>query len=285
MSLRLLVAGCGYVGRELVRQAAGRGSTLEGWRRSGGNAEGQGHVADPGFALRAVDLSDAGAVREAVAAFRPDAIVHCASSGRGGADAYRSVYLSGIRNLVEAAPRARIVFTGSTSVYAQTDGSVVTEECPAEPTAETGRILLEAETVALAAGGIVARLAGIYGPGRFVYLRKLLAGEAVIEGDGSRWINQIHRDDAASALLRLCDPRVPAGIYNVCDDARLTQGEVYRFLAARHGMPPPPASSALPNPERKRGWSHKRVSNARLRSVGWVPRYPSCREAVEAGAV
>jgi nucleoside-diphosphate-sugar epimerase len=272
---RLLVAGCGFVGLELARLAARHGWTVEGWTRTGGLTE--------GVALRAVDLTDADAVRVAVDAFRPDAIVHCASSGRGGPDAYRDVYLAGIRNLVGPAPGARIVFTGSTSVYAQTDGSTVTEESPAEPGRETGRILLEAERAAVDAGGAVARLAGIYGPDRSAHLRKLLAGEAVLEGDGRRWINQIHRDDAASALLRLCDPEVPAGVYNVCDDAPLTQAELYQYLAARHDLPVP--VSAPPDLERKRGWTHKRVSNARLRAVGWAPRYASYREAVEAGAV
>ena len=43
-----------------------------------------------------------------------------------------------------------LLFTSSTSVYAQTDGSVVTEESPAIPDRETGSLLLAAETVTLA---------------------------------------------------------------------------------------------------------------------------------------
>ncbi|HET6406631.1 MAG TPA: NAD-dependent epimerase/dehydratase family protein, partial [Chthoniobacteraceae bacterium] len=211
---------------------------------------------------------------------RFDAVIHCASSSRGGPDQYRQVYLEGARNLVSAFAPAHLIFTSSTSVYAQVDGSVVTEESPATPLRETGLILREAEDVILNAGGCVARLAGIYGPGRSVLLRKFFAGEAVIEEDGSRYVNQIHRDDAAAALLRLVEGRA-SGIYNVADDAPLTQREVYTWLAVHFGKPIPPTGPV--NTERKRGVTHKCVSNSKLRALGWSPRYPSFREAVADG--
>ena len=79
--------------------------------------------------------------------------VDCVSSGRGGgAEAYRRVYLEGARNLSAAFRAARFVYTGSTSVYAQTDGSTCRRRKPGcEPDRETGRILLETEAVVLAA--------------------------------------------------------------------------------------------------------------------------------------
>ena len=98
---------------------------------------------------------------------------------------------------------ARFFFTSSTSVYAQTDGSWVDESSLAEPTRETGKILRETEEIVLRAGGIVARVAGIYGPGRSFLLRKFLAGEAVIDRERDRFLNQVHRDDIASAMLLL----------------------------------------------------------------------------------
>ncbi len=170
--------------------------------------------------------------------------------------------------------RRRTVYTGSTSVYAQTDGAWVDESSPAEPDRETGRILRETEGVVLAAsGGTVARLAGIYGPGRSALLKKFLAGEAVVEGDGLRWLNQIHRDDAAAALFRLVQPDAPPGVYNVADDTPLTQRDLYHALAELHGLPVPPSGPIDLN--RKRGWTSKRVRNARLRALGWRPVFPS----------
>ncbi len=149
------------------------------------------------------------------------------------------------------------------------------EDSPATPDRETGRVLRETEGVVLGApgGGTVARLAGIYGPGRSNLLRKFLSGEAIIEGDGARWLNQIHRDDAAAALFRLAQPDAAPGVYNVADDTPLTQRELYRALADLHGRPLPPMGPI--DLDRKRGWTSKRVSNARLRTLGWRPVYPS----------
>jgi nucleoside-diphosphate-sugar epimerase len=178
-------------------------------------------------------------------------------------------------------PNARLVFTSSSSVYSQHEGELVTEQSEASPDRETGKILLEAERVVTESGGVVARLAGIYGPGRSVLLRKFLDGEAVIEEDGRRFINTIHRDDAARAIFHLfnLDP-FPAGeIFNVCDSVTLTQLEVYRGLAEIFGKELPPHGPRDLN--RKRGWTHKRVSNAKLRETGWEPRYPSFLDAVD----
>ncbi len=229
------------------------------------------------FTVAAADLGDAAAIAALDAWRGCDAVIHCASSGRGGADAYRHVYLEGARNLMDALQPRALLFTGSTSVYAQTGGEWVTEESAAEPDRETGRLLRETEELVIARGGCVARLAGIYGPGRSVLLRKFLTGEAVIEGDGSRWINQVHRDDIATALVRLIE-RNARGIFNVNDDAPMTQRAVYEGLAARLHRPLPPGGPIDPN--RKRGWTSKRVSNAKLRALGWAPRYPSFFAAI-----
>ena len=88
------------------------------------------------------------------------------------------IYLDGARNLLETFPGSKLLFTSSTSVYAQRDGSWVTEESDAKPMRETSRVLLETERLVLADAGIVARLAGIYGPGRSALLNKFLNGHS-----------------------------------------------------------------------------------------------------------
>jgi nucleoside-diphosphate-sugar epimerase len=121
-------------------------------------------------------------------------------------------------------------------------------------------------------------LAGIYGPGRSVLLKKFLEGSAVLEAGGKRWINQIHRDDGAMALLQLAQNEAAAGIYNVCDDTPTTQREIYGWIADFLNRPSPPEGPADLN--RKRGWTSKRISNARLRALGWSPRYPGYGDAL-----
>ncbi|MEK0447079.1 MAG: hypothetical protein RLZZ399_2400 [Verrucomicrobiota bacterium] len=272
---RVLVAGCGYVGLAVARLFAGAGWEVVGCTHS---AESAAELAGEAFPVVGCDISDRAQVEDRLAgAYGVDCVIHCASSGRGGADAYREVYLRGAQVLAGVLAPRQLIFTSSTSVYAQTDGGWVTEESAAEPPRETGRILRETEEWVLAHGGTVARLAGIYGPGRSVLLRKYFSGEATIEGDGLRWINQVHRDDIASALLRLAEARAP-GVFNVADGTPLAQRELYGRLAAQFGGAlPPPGPIDL---QRKRGWTHKQVGNERLRSLGWTPRYPSFFDAV-----
>jgi nucleoside-diphosphate-sugar epimerase len=271
---RLVILGCGFVGVRAARLFAGAGWQVTGVTRS---AESAARLAGEPYRVLPCDISDAASLR-AARLEGADAVISAVSSSRGGEETYRQVYLRGLQNAVACLSPGRLIFVSSTSVYAQNDGSWVTEESPAEPLSPTSRVLREAEDFALAHAGIVARLAGIYGPGRSVLLRKFLEKTALIEGGGARHINQIHADDAAGALFHLLARDLPAGIYNVADDAPQTQLACYEFLSARLGQPLPPNGPIDPN--RKRGVTDKRVSNAKLRAAGWSLIYPSFQEAV-----
>ncbi len=262
--MKLLLIGHGYLGQAITREFRDHGWEIATASLSGGDGS------------IACDIGDPEAVRKLPPA---DFIVHCAASGRGGAEAYRHVHVGGCRNLARIFPGTPLLFTSSTSVYAQTDGSVVTEESPATPDRETGRLLLEAEQITLAAGGIVTRLSGIYGPGRSVLLKKFLTGEAVIEEDGGRFLNQIHRDDAARAIFHLAtlDPFPHAEIYNLCDATPLTQLACHQSLSRLFSRPLPPSGPRDLN--RKRGWTHKQVTSQKLQSTGWHLHFPSFLDA------
>ncbi len=270
----LLICGNGYLGQAIATAAQDRGIDVTTSSLSGGNGS---HTCDLGSA------ESVGMLASMIDP--PDAIIHCASSGKGGPPAYHSVYRNGILHLQAAFPETLILFTSSSSVYGQTDGSIVNEESPAVPDRETGRILLESEALTKAHNGIVCRLSGIYGPARSVLLKKLLHGEAVIEEDGRRYINQIHRDDAAAAILHLIHLGLDSArrisvigeIYNVTDSQPLQQREAYEAMAEHFQLPLPPTGPRDEN--RKRGWTHKQVSNEKLRSLGWVPQFPSFLEA------
>jgi nucleoside-diphosphate-sugar epimerase len=156
----------------------------------------------------------------------------------------------------------------------------VTEESETKPARETGRVLLETEKLVLERGGIVGRLAGIYGPGRSALLSKLLAGTAVIDPENDRFVNQVHRDDIASGLFLLLSREwQEPQIYNVVDDEPILQSDCYRWLAKRLNRPLPPIRELTE--QRKRGDTNKRVSNAKLRSLGWTLQYPTFVDAME----
>jgi shikimate kinase/nucleoside-diphosphate-sugar epimerase len=278
--IMFLIIGCGYVGERLADMLHAAQHEVVGVTHSADSAA-RLTAAKP-YPVYTCDVSDGESVSALTTrlSVNPSVIVHCASSNRGGAEMYRKVYLDGCRNLQRTFPGAHLVFTSSSSVYPQTDGSWVNEESEAIPDRETSRILREAEELVLANGGCVARLAGIYGPARSFVLKNFLEGTASIEGnDGEgRYLNQIHREDAASALMQLSVLK-EKGIYNIVDDQPMTQRECFVHLAEKFARPMPPISE--PKTERKRAWTHKRISNAKLHGTGWSPLYESYFAALE----
>src|SRR5262245_669130 len=273
---RILIAGCGYVGEATADLFHSAGWNVEGWVHSKDSVS---QLSAKPYSVQAIDLSQRDDVAKRAGAF--DAVIQCASSRGGNMEAYRQIYLNGAHHLLEAFPKARILFTGSTSVYAQRDGSWVTEENETKPLRETSRILLKVEQLILEKGGTVARLAGIYGPRRSALLSKFLNGTAAIDPNNDRFVNQVHRDDIASALFLLLNraAQSSARIYNVVDDEPLLQSECYGWLSQRLNRPlPAMRKSGQP---RKRGDTNKRVSNAKLHRLGWTPDYPTFGDAME----
>jgi nucleoside-diphosphate-sugar epimerase len=272
---RILIAGCGYVGQATADLLHAAGWEVEGWTASEKSAAAQSAKAYP---IRQVDISNRDQVAERPGTF--DVVVHCASSRGGGVESYRQIYVNGLCNLLDRFAGTKMLFTSSTSVYAQRDGLWVTEESEAKPVRETGRVLLETEQLVLNRRATVARLAGIYGPGRSALLRKFLAGTATIDPENDRFVNQAHRDDIASALFLLVNGEWREHqIYNVVDDEPILQSDCYRWLAQRLNRPLPPWRNSEEQP--KRGDTNKRVSNAKLRNLGWTLQYPTFVDAME----
>jgi nucleoside-diphosphate-sugar epimerase len=272
---RILIAGCGYVGQATADLFHAAGWDVEGWTAS---EESAAALSAKPYPSCQVDISNCDQVAERPGTF--DAVIQCASSRGGGVESYRQIYLNGARNLLDRFAETKLLFTSSTSVYAQGDGSWVTEESETRTAQETGRVLLETEKLVLERRGTVARLAGIYGPGRSALLSKFLAGTAIIDPESDRFVNQVHRHDIASAIFFLLTRETQeTQIYNVVDDQPMLQTECYRWLAQRLDRPLPPIGKSTG--QRKRGNSNKRVSNAKLRSLGWTPRYPTFVDAME----
>ncbi|MDC0298405.1 NAD(P)-dependent oxidoreductase, partial [Akkermansiaceae bacterium] len=87
MKSSLLIAGAGYLGSEIAKLATTYQVTTS--TKSGGN----GH--------EACDLSSSKQVSDLAEKIPPpEVIVHCASSGRGGAEAYHAVFVKGAQNLL-----------------------------------------------------------------------------------------------------------------------------------------------------------------------------------------
>jgi len=239
----------------------------------------------------------------------------------------------GVVTALIAAPRLKkFIYTSSTSVYGQNDGSLVTEADVVSPPTETSQVLVAAENLLLAAASdgasllasrevgsagvppaasegtrnspagrrrsqgdwregsrgrsphpfpvIILRLAGIYGPGRGHWFKQFLRGDARLEGDGSRLLNMIHRDDVVGAIITALQSDAPApSVFNVVDDEPVMQRDFFAWLAGQLDKPMPPSVPADAEANRKRGVTNKRVSNERLKKMlGCQFKYPTFRE-------
>lgn len=281
--MRALIIGCGYVGIPLGALLAARGHSVFGLRRSAGADESL-HAA--GINPVHADISDPASLPP-----NPnfDVVFNLVSSTRGGPDEYRQVYLDGTRHVIRwlaKFPPRLYLYTSSTSVYAQADGSIVTEESPGEPDSATSQILIDTERELISTHrttsfpAIIVRASGIYGPERGHLFKQFLRGEATMRDDGSAWINMIHVDDLAAALAHLAEHGAAGQIYNATDNEPVTQHDFFHWLSQRLNRPMPPAAPA--DPKRKRGLTNKRVSNSKLKSTGFQFTYPTFREGYSA---
>ena len=269
---RVLIAGCGYVGRALAARLAGEGHEVFALRRSD---------SPPIAAVTSIraDLTDVDALRGLPP--RLDAIVYMASAGGTDDRAYRSAYVDGLRYLlaaVDGQPIRRVIFTSSTGVYAQSNGEWVDEESVTEPAHFSGRRLLEGERLLRASRfpAVTVRLAGIYGPDRARLIDRVGNGEAPIPGRPI-YANRIHRDDCVGVLRHLMALERPDPLYLAGDEEPAEIGEVLRWLAARLGAPEPHVDSQETGMRYGRT-SNKRVRSARLRASGYRFRFPTFRE-------
>jgi nucleoside-diphosphate-sugar epimerase len=285
--MRVLIAGCGYVGLPVGSALVQEGHEVFGIRRS---QDANDALANEGIVAINLDITKSAELEALPMPF--DWVINTISSNQGGPGEYRSVYLNGTANLLEyfrASPPRKYVYTSSTSVYGQIDGSPVKETSPTLPPSETSRILLETEELLHKAyraanfPAVILRVAGIYGPGRGHLLQQYLKNEARISGKGDRIINMIHRDDLVSAILAALRSGKPGETYNVVDDEPVAQIHFFRWLAETLGKWMPPFATEAENAQRKRGLTNKRVQNRRLKmELGCVLKYPTFRQGYTA---
>jgi nucleoside-diphosphate-sugar epimerase len=280
-SRKCLVIGCGYVGLPLGSELVRFGHEVFGLRRSPSSAH---ELQAAGIRPLTGDVTQPETLAKLPCDF--DWVVNCVAAG-GDAENYRQVYLEGTRNLLDwLAPHLpkKFVYTSSTSVYGQNDGSPVKESSPAEPLAESSQILVETEKVLLGAAAqkifpaVILRVAGIYGPERGYWFKQFLNDAAQIEGDGSRFLNMIHRDDLVGCIIAALKNGRAGEIYNAVDDEPVSQLHFFQWLAQAVDKPLPPAMPENSDASRKRGATNKRVTNRKLKmELGHRFKYPNFR--------
>jgi nucleoside-diphosphate-sugar epimerase len=272
-----LIIGCGYLGRRVASLWLGQGHTVRALTR--GRAD----------ELRALGIVPVvGDIREPldVLTLEPAAtVLYAVAPDRRTADAAaEQVWIEGLGYLTGAMREwptpPRLLFVSSTGVYGHADGNEVDEQAVTDPRDESGRVLERAERELLQRWwpeAVVLRFAGIYGPGRLIRSQSLLKGEP-IPADPEGWLNLIHVEDGAAAVIAADQPARPGATYNIADGRPVRRRDFYARLAELIGAPPPRfVPPAAPDPV------NRRVSNGKMRTeLGVALRYPSYEEGLRA---
>jgi nucleoside-diphosphate-sugar epimerase len=305
MIMRVFVAGgTGVIGRRLVPQLVARGHQVTATTTGSGKL---GLLQQLGAEAVVMDGLDGISVGEAVAAARPDAIVHQMTAIAGKPDmkhpdrwftTTNRLRTEGTDHLLAAAQATGVSHFVAQS-YANWNGIrkggwVKTEEDPLDP--ETGtmaRNVAEAirhlEDVVVKAGGAVLRYGGLYGPGatddQVELVRKrqfpLVAG-------GTGYSSWVHLDDAASATVLAVEQHAK-GVFNIVDGEPAPASEWLPYLAACAGAKRPmrvpkwlarllAGDVAVTMMTEGRGFSNAKAK----RELGWQLRYPSWRQGFKA---
>jgi len=297
--MRVFVAGgSGVLGRRLVPQLVARGHQVTATTTSAAKLGLLEQLSAEGIVM---DALDAASVGEAVAAARPDAIVHemtglsVAHAGKPNLRkanrffaATNRLRTEGTDHLLAAAQATGVshfVAQGHASMNGiRKGGWVKTEEDPLE-VLEGTKAIRHLEDVVVKAGGAVLRYGGFYGPGawdeQLALVRKRLFP---LVGGGTGYVSWVHVDDAASATV-LALEQSAKGVFNIVDDEPAPVSAWLPFLAECAGAKQPrriPAwlarllagEMAVGIMTEGRGFSNAKAK----RELGWQLRYPSWRQ-------
>ena len=308
--VRVFVAGgSGVLGRRLVPQLVARGHQVTATTTSPAKLELLAQLGADGIVMDGLDPLS---VREAVAAARPDTVVHQMTAihpvHAGKPDMKHMDRWFAVTNRLRTEGTdhllAAVDATGVPHLVAQSyaswngireGGWVKTEEDPLDPQPPQAaqaemQAIRHLEAAVLNAGGAVLRYGGLYGPGATDDQVELVRKRQFpLVGSGAGHCSWVHLDDAASATVLAVEQKA-SGVFNVVDDEPAAAREWLPYLAACAGAKPPmrvprwlarllAGDVAVTMMTEGRGFSNAKAK----RELGWQLRYPSWRQGFKEG--
>jgi nucleoside-diphosphate-sugar epimerase len=305
--MKVFLAGAtGVIGRRLIPMLIEAGHEVTGMTRSEAKA---GALRASGVEPVVCDVFDAEALRAAVVAAGPEAVIHELTDLPPNIDPRKMeeqaagndrIRTEGTRNLVAAAVAAgarRMVAQSIAFAYAPVGGPVKDEGDPLFedapwPWSRSVEALQELEGLVTSTegiDGIVLRYGFFYGPGSAYAGDGYIAREVrrrrfPLVGSAGGVFSYIHVEDAAAATLAAVERGRP-GIYNVVDDDPAPAREWLPYYAEALGAKKPfrvpkllarlvAGAYTTQMATELRGASNERAKH----ELGWTPRYPSWRQ-------
>lgn len=276
--MHVMIFGAGYSGKAIANALKPEAASLSGTTRSKDKFASLAAAGMTPFLFDGVDLND-----ELIAAMGN--VTHLVQSVAPGRDGDPLLALLG-GDLKKFLPNLTwVAYLSTVGVYGDHHGAWVDETTPCRPVSARSveRVAAEAAwTEAAQKANVplsILRLSGIYGPGRNAFMnfekgtaRRLVKKDQVF--------NRIRVEDIGAALAFLARKN-ERGIFNVTDDEPCPPQDVVSFAATLMGVEPPPEqafeTADLTPMARSFYGENKRVSNARIRDLGFDFRFPEYR--------
>lgn len=288
----LITGASGFIGWHLVSLLRDKHCDIVAWVRSGKDLwSGEVNVA-------AVDIQDAGKVREAFAAADPDVVIHLAAQSlpvRSWSDPIETLRINveGTVNLLEAVRQSggrkrRILLAGSSGQYAPSpDGSPIDEDSPARPGSPYAASKIASDWFGyLYERGFdldVVRFRpfawiGTHKQGDVAsdLARRIVAIERGAPAVLTVGRTDVVRDiidvrDGVAALFLLSECAARGGVYNICRGAGTSVGELVEEFRRQARVPFEVAFD--PNLARQIDELVKIGQPDRIFELGWRPRF------------
>lgn len=203
--MRVLIIGCGDIGRRVAVSIHATGGTVTGVVRTPESAD----------AIRAIGIepwtTDLDRDDATLPAGPFDVVFHMAPPPRTGDTDPRTARL-----LTRLPPCSRLVYLSTTGVYGDRGGEWVDEDSVPAPTSARGRRRLDAESRLRAwcegngVEWVILRVAAIHGRGRTVSATGPDSG-------GTVWVNRIDADDLARVCVAAATSATAGTVYDCAD--------------------------------------------------------------------
>jgi dTDP-glucose 4,6-dehydratase len=305
----LVTGGAGFIGSAFVRLVL-RENYADGILNVdkltyAGNLENLADAAShPGYRFLRADICDAGAVREAVEDFRPDALVHFAAESHVD----RSILspapvvetnVKGTFTLLECARAAhtgRFVHVSTDEVYGSIDPPAeADEDYPLRPSSPYSASKAGSDLLALSyfttyrLPVVVTRASNNYGPYQFPEkLIPLMIANAMedrplpVYGDGMQVRDWLFVEDHCRAILAILQKGRDGEVYNIGGNRALPNLEVIRRILEATGKPASLLQTVQDRPGHDRRYALS--SEKLMRETGWSPQVdfePGLAETVQ----
>ncbi|KAF0217450.1 MAG: 3-beta hydroxysteroid [Geobacteraceae bacterium] len=284
---RVLIIGCGYVGKRVAKLAMEKNASVVAMARAAKSFE---ELEKLGIQTVSGDLDYPPSLRNLPT--KGALVFYFAPPPGGGLTDPRM--RSFCTSVAPGDEPHKVVYMSTSGVYGDCGGSAVTEETPPHPQTTRAKRRLDAEAFLLSWGNernapvVILRVAGIYGPGRLP-IPHIESGNPVLYEHEAPFTNRIHADDLARVCIAAADKGEAGDIFNVSDGESGTMTHYFNAVADAFGLMRPPQVSMkeareVMNPLILSYFSESRqMDNGKMREkLGIGLLYPTLGEGLKA---